>query len=223
MKERTQQLLKLVIENHIETALPVGSQFLTEQAGLDVSAATVRNELATLEEEGFLTHPHTSAGRVPTEIGYRYYVDHLMEQKPIAKKVQDEVGAYSRDEDKRQGMKLTAKFVAGHTRSAVIIAFDLSSVYYTGISNLFSQPEFHEVGHTIDVSAIFDTVEEHVEELFDALEETPTALIGKTNPFGSMCGLVGSRIGKKSTFAVLGPMRMDYSRVIPLVSFVSTL
>ena len=66
METRQQQLLNLVIENHIATAEPVGSKFLVSEGNLDWSEATVRNELRILEEEGYLTHPHTSAGRIPT-------------------------------------------------------------------------------------------------------------------------------------------------------------
>jgi heat-inducible transcriptional repressor len=223
MKDRTQNLLKLVVENYIATAEPVGSRFLTESAGLEVSAATVRNELAMLEEEGYLTHPHTSAGRVPTETGYQYYVEHLMEQKSLKKKIKDEITNFSKHEDKKQGMKQVAKMVATEANNAVIIAFGPHSVYYTGISNLFSQPEFHEVGHTVSVSAMFDAVEEYIDDLFEKLERTSTILIGSKNPFGSTCSLVGSLIGEKSAFAVLGPVRMDYSDTIPLVSFISTL
>ena len=73
MTERKIKLLKLIIENYIKTAEPIGSKFLANSGDLDVSAPTVRNEMRELESEGFLTHPHTSAGRIPTEEGYRFY------------------------------------------------------------------------------------------------------------------------------------------------------
>ena len=78
ISERKQQLLKLIIENHIETAEPIGSKFLVSSGDLKVSDATVRNEMRDLENAGFLTHPHTSAGRIPTEEGYKYYVNDLI-------------------------------------------------------------------------------------------------------------------------------------------------
>src|SRR5208283_4473538 len=80
IQQRKDRILAIVIGRYIKTVLPVGSQFITEEYDLDVSPATVRNILADLEEEGYLTHPHTSAGRMPTERGYRYYVDHLMNE-----------------------------------------------------------------------------------------------------------------------------------------------
>src|SRR4249919_1467880 len=77
LDERKAAILRAIVEQYVDTALPVGSQTVTQRAGLGVSAATVRNEMSMLEREGYITQPHTSAGRVPTDRGYRYYVDHL--------------------------------------------------------------------------------------------------------------------------------------------------
>ncbi|MDQ4081815.1 MAG: heat-inducible transcriptional repressor HrcA [Actinomycetota bacterium] len=77
---RQEEILARVVENYVTTGSPVGSKTLVEKEGMDVSASTVRYELAVLEERGFLTHPHTSAGRVPTDLGYRYYVDRVLER-----------------------------------------------------------------------------------------------------------------------------------------------
>jgi heat-inducible transcriptional repressor len=80
---RAQAILRAVIEEYVTTALPVGSQTLVERYPFGVSSATVRNVLAELEAEGFLGHPHTSAGRVPTDVGYRLYVESLMAGLPL--------------------------------------------------------------------------------------------------------------------------------------------
>ena len=81
LSERQRQILIAVVEEYVATGQPVGSKHLVEQAGMRVSPATVRNELAELERLGLLTHPHTSAGRVPTDRGYRFYVDRLLERQ----------------------------------------------------------------------------------------------------------------------------------------------
>ena len=78
LDERKARLLRAVVHEFIYTEKPVGSKSLTERYSLGVSPATIRNELAVLEENGLLAHPHTSAGRVPTDRGYRYYVDELL-------------------------------------------------------------------------------------------------------------------------------------------------
>ena len=77
LDERKAAILKAVVEEYVETAQPVGSQAIARAAGLGVSSATVRNEMTVLERDGYLHQPHTSAGRVPTDQGYRFFVDHF--------------------------------------------------------------------------------------------------------------------------------------------------
>lgn len=225
MDPRKQRLLKLIIEHYIETAEPVGSTFLVHQADLDISAATVRNEMRELEEMGYLTHPHTSAGRIPTEKGYQHYVEACMELKPPKKNIRSElehlVTTASTPEEK---MKNTAKYIAEYAKSTVLVAFSTHSIYYTGMSNLFSQPEFHSVAHTVRMSSIFDHCEEQMEKLFTVLRpDGVQVLIGQSNPLGSVCSFIGTKIGKKSMFSVLGPMRMDYAKNIAVTEFIHDL
>src|SRR5438128_1573356 len=78
LSQRQAEVLRRVVEEYVATGQPVGSKTLVERSALAVSPSTVRNELAELERLGLLMHPHTSAGRVPTEAGYRLYVDHLL-------------------------------------------------------------------------------------------------------------------------------------------------
>ena len=80
LSERQRQILRLVVEEYVATGQPVGSKHLVESSGMRVSPSTVRAELAELESMGLLTHPHTSAGRVPTDRGYRLFADRLLEQ-----------------------------------------------------------------------------------------------------------------------------------------------
>lgn len=222
---RKAQLLKLVVEYYIETAEPVGSRFLTEQSDLLMSPATVRNELHDLEEEHMLTHPHTSAGRVPTEHGYRYYVSHLMEKKMIESSFEKELSLLGDMYESEESMKSIVKAIAEYTENAVIVAFSPDRVYYTGMSRLFSQPEFKDIAQTVTVSAIFDACEDIMDDVFERVDDFPTLLFGKENPFGELCGLVGVRIGKnkEKVCAVLGPMRMNYTKTVPVMEYLSTL
>src|ERR671914_631478 len=87
LSERTRRILAALIREYIETGEPVASAALTRRAGLGVSSATIRNVLAQLEEMGYLLQPHTSAGRVPTDVGYRLYVDHLLDARRASKDV----------------------------------------------------------------------------------------------------------------------------------------
>ena len=86
LTERERTILQAVVEAYIETAEPAGSRRIVRQYDLDISAATVRNTMADLETKGFLTHPHTSAGRMPTDLAYRYYVDSLMGRRDVSRR-----------------------------------------------------------------------------------------------------------------------------------------
>src|SRR3989338_1568441 len=140
-----------------------------------------------LEEAGYLTHPHTSAGRVPTEIGYRYYVMHLMEPVALAGSVKDTVArAIDSESDRQRRRKAAAKAVAELTHNAAIVVFDPESLYYTGLSYLFAQPEFRVLAGLMNVGDVLDQTEERVGELLgDVSGETPTILIGSDNPLGN--------------------------------------
>ncbi len=220
--ERKQLLLKLVIEQYIETAGPVGSHIVVEQGKLQISGATVRNELRDLEEMGYLTHPHTSAGRIPTEKGYRYYVEKMMTPVPLKKKVQDDYQKIAHESlGEEEKLKRAAKFLAEVSGNTILVAFSPNSFYYTGIRNLFSQPEFQEVSQTISISEIFDQCEERIDDLFDAIDEGDVrVLIGKENPFGSLCSIVGVRVGETNVVMLLGPLRMRYAENISLLSLI---
>src|ERR687893_264845 len=101
LNDREQRILEAVIRTYVETAEPAGSRTVAKRFGLGVSAATVRNAMADLEEKGFLFHPHTSAGRIPTDLAYRYYVNTLMqptrltpaEQRVLRRELADDAGS----------------------------------------------------------------------------------------------------------------------------------
>jgi len=84
LTERRAKLLSLIISEYVDTATPVGSDAVVRKHKLGFSSATIRNEMARLEEEGFISHPHTSAGRVPSDKGYRYYVEALMQERDLS-------------------------------------------------------------------------------------------------------------------------------------------
>src|SRR6266567_8995685 len=94
LNERRAQLLSLIIREYVDSAQPVGSETIVRKHELPYSSATIRNEMARLEEEGYISHPHTSAGRVPSDQGYRYYVDSLSGVGDLARAQQDAVMRY---------------------------------------------------------------------------------------------------------------------------------
>lgn len=120
---RQRTILGLVVREYVATAAPVSSRSITEQYGLGVSSATVRNEMAYLEELGYLTHPHTSAGRVPTEKGYRYFVQRLMGEVelPLAEQRMIRHQFYQVSLDLEQWMRLAATVLARTAHTAAVV------------------------------------------------------------------------------------------------------
>ncbi|MFA7654138.1 MAG: winged-helix domain-containing protein [Candidatus Magasanikbacteria bacterium] len=222
MDTRQSQLLNLVIDSYIKTAEPIGSRFLLSKGKLDVGEATVRNDLRALEEEGYLTHPHTSAGRIPTEKGYRAYLSELdLDKAKISKKDNDVLGMSLKEQvvsSKEQGQKNLAKALCELSGETVIVAFNSEKVYYTGLSNLFSKPEFQELQLVADVSQIFDHCEDCLKTFFDEVENEPKYFIGQEHSFGNALSVAAFRFGEESLLALLGPMRMNYARNFGLIN-----
>ncbi len=216
MENRQQQLLNLVIDNFIETAEPVGSRFLLSVCELECGEATIRNELRELEDQGYLSHPHTSAGRIPTEKGYRYYVDHINKDKnKITKKDNDIFGlAIKSARDYQSSRKNLVKSLVELSNAMVILAFSPNIVYYTGLSNLFSQPEFRELELVANVSQVFDHCEECLDDFFAKVNNQPEFYIGKDQPFGDMLSVIAGSFSNNEVedglIVLLGPQRMDY-------------
>jgi heat-inducible transcriptional repressor len=123
LTERQKTILMLVLRDYIETAQPVGSMRLVERYHLDMSSATIRNEMAALTELGYLRQPHTSAGRVPSEDGYRYFVGHLMHQAELPEAVQHTISHQfhqSRPEIE-QWMTLAASVLAQQSQAVSLV------------------------------------------------------------------------------------------------------
>lgn len=224
MEKRQEQLLKLIVENYLQSAEPVGSSFLAEAEGLKLSGATIRNEMRDLEEKGFLAQPHTSAGRIPTELGYKYYIKNIMKVTLPKKKTQDGIKEHLRKEsNKDKCLKSIGRDVAEQMNSVVMIALNRDVVYYTGISNLFSQAEFRDYAQAVEMSSIFDQCEERLEHLYEAVNKEVKIFIGKENPLGAACGTVVAKVGQKGLFVVIGPMRMDYGRTVGFLDYISSI
>jgi heat-inducible transcriptional repressor len=123
LTERQKLILTLVVHEHVRTAQPVGSASLVEHYGLELSSATVRNELAALTEAGYLRQPHTSAGRIPSEEGYRYFVSHLVRQTDLPVTTQRTISHqfFQMRNDAEQWMRLAASVLAHQSRGASLV------------------------------------------------------------------------------------------------------
>src|SRR3990167_5627204 len=143
---RRNKILEIVVDSYVSTAAPVGSLAVSKKFRERLSPATIRNIMAELEAAGYITHPHTSAGRIPTSKGYRYYVDAFIKpEKPSARhQAALDTAVKNRSGFEPETSKAVARTIASLTPAAIFIGFSSRDVYYTGLSDLFSQPEFSE-------------------------------------------------------------------------------
>lgn len=226
MEERKKLILEIIIKEHITTGCPVPSSVVVEKYHLPVSSATVRNDMAELEADGWIVQPYTSAGRIPTAKAYEQYSQEIKEQD-ISKKEAEKL--IINEPDNELIGKQVAKELAQLSGLAVVWAFHKYNVYYTGISNLLQQPEFHQPQLVYDISAIMDRIDDIVGEVFDKIEFTPQIMIGEASPFGVFSSAIMSRFQAKDRvglIGLIGPVRMDYglnkARIDYLIKQLST-
>jgi heat-inducible transcriptional repressor len=221
MTDRQQNILQAIVEQYAEVASPVGSSLLAKVFG--VSSATIRAEMAELERAGLITQPHTSAGRIPTDKGYRFYVNNMSDK--------EETPAERRGEKAltvRAGQGGVPDRVIRNTVDTLVelthnlgLATIGEQLYMSGLSNLFGQPEFMNSGQVKEVARLLDNLEPW---LYEAAPNEPLSVyIGQENPIGRSagCTLIVSRFrspfSDRSYIGVLGPTRQSYRDVMTLV------
>lgn len=224
MTERQIAILSAIVEQYAEVAAPVGSVMLAKLFG--VSSATIRSEMARLEEMELITQPHTSAGRIPTDKGYRFYVNRITEaqdQQPLeldrsARAIEARVNTHGDRADRAIRSAVDSLVELTHNLGVATIGDQL---YMSGMGNLFSQPEFISGNHTQAVARLLDNLEPWLREA--APNEPLNVFIGAENPIGKTSGasLIISRFrspySDRSYIGVLGPTRQSYARVMRLV------
>lgn len=220
MNKRKEHLLSAIVEEYARTASPVGSKFLVQSHNFDIGPATIRNEMADLEELGLITHPYTSAGRIPTEKGYQYYIDNFFKEAEPSKKEKELLAKRMRQNPGRE-MKSLAKGISELSGQAVIVGFSDSNFFYTGIFNLFSQPEFISYEYTCGMSEIIDNFDEVTNNIFNDITDNIDIFIGKKNPFGPLCSSLITKFKQRGfsegIMGITGPMRMDYRKNYSLI------
>lgn len=227
LTDRQKKLLNHIVEDYIETAVPVGSSYLVKKFNLGVSDATVRNDCQILEKEGFIVSPHTSAGRIPTEVGYSTYLenkgidDHevtkslLSNDQKTLEKVYKQALSHVENPADPLITKSVAKALAELSQSAVLVGFGKRDVYYTGLSYLFAQPEFNDINLVYTIGEVVDHLDDVFPDVFDEFDETVSIKIGSNNKFSSDCSFIGTKFdfnGEAGLIGLLGPMRMPYTQ-----------
>ncbi|PIV89979.1 hypothetical protein COW46_05630 [Candidatus Gracilibacteria bacterium CG17_big_fil_post_rev_8_21_14_2_50_48_13] len=218
--ERKFRILKAIIESFIVSAEPVGSKFLLEKMDMDVSPATIRNDMSWLEKHGLLYQPYTSAGRVPTTHGFRMYVDELMGESHVSAMAQGDIAVDSLKRQVAEDRIYYAVSLLARTCGGVSFATipPHGKAYYLGLSNILQTPEFT---NSMEASTVVKVLED--QELFlDLLHQLPIddevrVFIGEENilPEIQSCSLIAVTFSSATLgdgiLGILGPKRMNYA------------
>lgn len=193
LKEREKAILRVVIREYIKEAQPIGSNFLAEKFNLGLSSATIRAELQKLTEEGYLLQPHTSAGRVPTDKGYRFFINELMTPCSLANKETDSIKSFFEERKNEQDNDILyfnrrlAKIMSEISDDLIIAATpEEDGFLYEGVLKLFQKPEFQEIDRVKGMFKMIENFKSHLDDFFyedDYSGSVPKVFVGKENPF----------------------------------------
>lgn len=219
---RKEAILDALVREYTETGVPVGSLVISKKYQFPYSPATIRAEMAELERMGYLSHPHTSAGRIPTEWGYRYFVNMLDEERAlmapegvVAKK------RISAMHDRYERSLESASMVLSDLTGSIAFAGIPGEIFSHGLGNLFSQPEFMDPFKVVKAAEIIDNLGKLIDELPKSFDTE--VYIGSEAPIGKAagCSLVISQFrtpfGGTGFLGVVGPMRMSYPKALSAV------
>jgi len=220
MIDRHIKIIQAIVDSFTETALPVGSKFIVEKYEIDVSPATIRNDMALLEKKGFIVQPHTSAGRIPTSQGYRFFVDQFLKTQKAKLKMQKYFNEQKKIYLEERAREKVYDAVAVLSRVMPNIGFasmpGKKRTFYLGLANMLKQPEFsNNLAETTQIIEILE--EDFFEKISDLdLTEAVKIFIGEENiiPQIQSCSLMATKYktkGYEGIIGILGPMRMNYA------------
>jgi heat-inducible transcriptional repressor len=222
MRERQQQILKALIQEFIKSAQPVGSKTLMVGYNFKVSPATIRSDMASLEKEGLVAQPHTSAGRVPTDMGYRVFVNDLLdleEARNLAKPLLQDVREKFLKEQAKKRIYDAVSVLSETTQNISFATFPDSRAFYLGLSNVLKKPEFFQ--DPLQASQVIE-VFEHNDNFLKTIDSLDIKLnkseifIGQENiiPEIQSCSMIISKYNHQDFegyIGILGPTRMNYA------------
>jgi len=230
LTQRQNSILKAIIDEYIATAEPVGSETLDKKYSLGISPATIRNEMVRLTEMKLLKQPHASAGRAPTPAALKYYVDHLMKTKDMS--VAEEVAVKEKIWDYRQEvdklLRQSTKMLAEKTKTLALTVTKDGDIYYSGAANILDMPEFYDFNLTHHLLATLDEFD-YWWTVVSAQADPFDILLGDqmgTEQILSQCGFIYKKFDAphlSGAIGVIGPSRLNYSSIIPVVQYLGGL
>ncbi len=221
MNERQIKIFVAVIEEYTKTGLPVGSSVLVDKYNFEVSAATLRSDMVKLESEGLLHQPHTSAGRVPTDLGYRYFVEDIMPERELSRKEQQMMQKellQLRAQNSRL-TRTTAKLLSTLSGYVAISGVPCNNDFSEcGLRSLLSDVDADNMDEICALAESLDYIDEKCDDLMAELSDGETKIfIGEENPISktqnySMVVSQYEQNGEKGIVALIGPKNMKYEK-----------
>lgn len=220
LDKKYKKILYAIIEEYIESKNPIASEYLVNKKKLDCCSATVRNIMLELDEAGYLYQPYISAGRIPTNLAYRLYVNDLNYEQKLSKKIETKLESFLNTltiNDVSQKSKFLAKFYTDISKNAILLCFSPYNYYITGFSDVLSQPEFYEFEKLQNLSLVFDNLESICESLFENVKNTEIS-IGVEGSFSENLSSIKSRFSH-GVITIIGLTRMDYKQNLALINY----
>lgn len=232
LSERQKVLLKAIVEFYVKTGEPVGSEVIEKEYGLGVSPATIRNEMVRFTQEGFLKQPHTSAGRIPTPMGYRVYISELMKEKelPVSAEVAIKENIWQQRFQEDRLLQEAVRGLANRCQMLALAVSEENELYYSGAANILDWPEFEDIEVARFVLSLFDQFSVLEQIIGRAIGADPLhILFGEELPYEYLqptsfvfAKFLG-RGGRQGVVGVIGPARMNFPVVLPYVKYTSNL
>ena len=225
---RKQDVLKTIVETFVHTGQPVGSLQVAEQLPYEVSSATIRNDMVELTELGLLEQPHTSAGRIPSDFGYKSYVKIIIQERRELTKKQQEVLTrhFEKLRSLQEKYQEAAKLLAEMSGSVGMLMDDAKNVYLSGFGNIAKMPEFADQQFGAKLMEALEQPKEFLNQARQTVNpENVNVLIGQDNPQMNKATIVITNFGPQGrrVISIIGPTRMDYNKALPLVDYMKKL
>lgn len=228
---RQAKILAAIVKENCDNCQPVASQDLAGKYSFDLSPATIRNEMQVLEKTGYIMQPHTSSGRVPTDKGFRFFVNELMDRVKLSLKEQDSL--------KRELMKLQvahaemgrriSKVLSDHSQQASFTLFP-EETSTTGLANILDNPAL-PAEDAKEIAQFFDNIDQYAEKMMQDYSgsQKPETFIGKElklskkSDYSMIVSGLSLPSGKKGVIGLIGPKSMKYEKNLSLMEYIAKL